>query len=183
MTKNSLAAVLLACCATFATSSARAAIVNGGFETGDLSGWTVSGDTGFVGVANGVGRNDSFGAFFGPDPSATLSQTVATTPGLTYAVRFWLALDDSARPNTFSWAWNGVTQASQIDALAHDFVETYRLITATTASSTLSFTFSNPQSFFRLDDVSLAVPEPGALGLVAAALMVAGFAAKRRRAA
>lgn len=181
MTRNTFAAVLLAFGAALATSSSHAALVNGDFESGNLSGWTLSGDTGFVGVADGIGRGGSAGAFFGPDPSATLSQTFATTPGLTYAIRFWLALDDSAQPNAFSWAWNGVTQATEMNAVAHDFVETYRLITATGASSSLSFTFANPQSFFRLDDVSLAVPEPAALGLVAAALLMAGIAGTRRR--
>src|SRR3954467_12399702 len=65
-------------------------VVNGSFETGDFTGWTQTGNTGFSGVecpgAPFAGPGDgNCDAFFGPVGSnATLSQTFATTIGQLY---------------------------------------------------------------------------------------------------
>ena len=62
-------------------------IVNGDFETGDFTGWTVtpaaSGSNIFV--DHGPGPDTTFGAFFGATgtSSDTISQTFATTSGAT----------------------------------------------------------------------------------------------------
>ena len=88
----------------------RANVSNGSFETGSFSGWTLTGDTSFSGVGEAIGRAGGFGAYFGPDGVATLSQVINTVPGTGYAVRFWLALDDSATPNSFAWSWGGATR-------------------------------------------------------------------------
>src|SRR5205823_7850927 len=87
-------------CTVLATPQVRANIItNPAFETGDLSGWTLSGtdsapdDNGiFYGVDALDAHSGNFGAFFGAVGGAqNLTQNFATMPGNSYVVSFWLA--------------------------------------------------------------------------------------------
>ena len=86
------AAALLLC----AVGSARATgnlVVNGGFETGNFDGWTLTGNTGYLGVASYAAHSGNYGAFFGAIGSPTYltqSQNLSTTAGDTYTLSFWL---------------------------------------------------------------------------------------------
>src|SRR5713226_6733032 len=84
------------------TNLARANLItNPGFETGDFSGWIQFGNVGFTGVDGGLPHSGSFAAFLGPVGSlGFLSQTLATTPGIRYDLRFFL-LSDGGLPNEF----------------------------------------------------------------------------------
>src|SRR5690349_12793039 len=89
-----VAAAGLACAGT-----ANAQVVNGGFETGDLTGWTQFGNVGSSGVAGGaVPHSGSFGGFFGPVGShGGITQNVAgVVAGKRYDVDFWLHADGRA---------------------------------------------------------------------------------------
>jgi hypothetical protein len=162
---------------------AHAGPANGGFETGDLSSWTQSGDTGSSGVDPFAAHSGSFGAFFGPEQAGRISQSFATLAGTLYKVDFWLELDDSATPSTFFWSWNGVKQGAGLtNSAGFDYTEFSGFVTASGASSTLEFTFQNPNSFWLLDDVSVvAVPEPETYALFAAGLLALAAVARRRR--
>ena len=66
---------------------------------------------------------------------------------------------------------------------AFDYTEFSAIVTATGASTALSLSFTNPQSFWLLDDVSVTavtapVPEPESVALMAAGLL---FLLGRRR--
>ena len=75
---------------TVALTVTSSAIVNGGFETGDASGWTASGPA--VSVVSGVGRSGSYAAQAGSSSptsgSSSLAQTFTATPGAT-TLSFW----------------------------------------------------------------------------------------------
>jgi hypothetical protein len=176
-------AVAVAAALLLAGAAAQAAdlVTNGGFEAGNLSGWMTTGPQDFVGADPFAAHSGNFGAFFGPDSAVTLTQSLSTTAGGSYDVSFWLSLQDSAQPNNFSWSWNGVTQTPSFNnTTGFDYKEFTALVTASGGSSTLSFSFTDPQSFWLLDDVSVsahvaAVPEPTTalmtgLGLISLAL-------------
>jgi hypothetical protein len=109
-------------------------IANCGFETGDFTGWTQSGNTGFTGVT-GFPYSGSYAAFMGPvgsdgyltqsfnsntfsfafrqDPAFWYLDSVVVTPFLscgpgceTYFVDFFLYSDGGA-PNDFTVLFNG----------------------------------------------------------------------------
>jgi hypothetical protein len=164
------------------TLPAHADVTNGGFETGDFTGWVQTGDTSFSGVDPLAARSGSFGAFFGPTSPGGISQSFATIASTTYRVDFSLSLPDSAQPNSFAWTWNGVSQAPSLsNAAAFGFTSFSGLVLATGASSTLAFNFTNPQSFWLLDSVSVAaVPELPVSALLGAGLLLLMKMAKRR---
>ena len=87
--------------ATFSAGAAQTNIVtNPGFETGDLTGWTLSGDTSFTRVDIDLFHHSgSFSAFLSTcdfdDPfcdgsTGSITQTLATTAGASYDIEFWL---------------------------------------------------------------------------------------------
>jgi hypothetical protein len=172
--------------ATFAAPLAYSSglVVNGDFESGSLSGWTQTGNTDSSGVDPSAVHNGAYGAFFGPEGAGGISQTFATVAGMSYKVDFWLALDDSAQPNLFSWTWSGASQVpNYTNTAAFGFTEFSSNLIATGASTALSFSFTNPQSFWLLDDVSVTsiaapIPEPENILLLAAGLVA--LIARRR---
>src|SRR2546422_4407815 len=86
-------------------------VTNGSFETGDFTGWTQTGNTGFSGVecpgAPFAGPGDgNCDAFFGPVGSnGTISQTFATVVGAFYTIVFDFRPDGGVT-SFFSAVWD-----------------------------------------------------------------------------
>jgi hypothetical protein len=164
---------------------ASAQVANGGFETGDFTGWVQTGDVSFSGVDPSAARSGSYGAFFGPTNTGGISQSFATVASQTYRIDFSLSLVDSAQPNSFSWTWNGATQTPSFsNAAAFGYTGFSSLVLATGASSTLAFNFRDPQAFWLLDNVAVtavaAVPEMPVNALLGAGLLLMAAAVKRK---
>ncbi len=182
MKSHALKAALLAC-ALAAPLAYAVGVNNGDFETGDFTGWIVTGGGAFTGVDALSAHTGSFGAYFGEDsPGSSIGQDIATTPGGIYHVSFWVQLDDSAVPSSFGWSWDSAAQGQLTNAPGF----AYTLISATVVASgsvtPLRFTFTNPNSFWLLDDVSVTpVPEPAMPVLFGGgALWLLGALARRR---
>ena len=148
-------------------------VANGGFETGNFSGWTQSGNSGHTGVNSASAESGKFGAYFGPVGSNGLSQTLATVVGKSYDLSYFLK-NDGGKSNLFSVSvGNTVLLSLKNFPSASDFTEFTSTFIATNASTPLKFAFrQGGPSYFRLDTVSVtatAIPTPallpGLLGL------------------
>jgi hypothetical protein len=140
-------------------------LTNGGFQSGDFTpGWALSGDTSFTFVVSDSGARTSGGSYAVLGSPATLSQTIATTVGKTYAVSFWLA-NDYPGANEFTALWNGVTEKIHlVNVNAFDWTQYQYTAMASGAGTAISFSFQNDSSIFKLTDIhAAAVPIPGAL--------------------
>ncbi len=167
-------------------------VVNGGFEippqgNGFVTDWTVSGNTSdptSFGVDSSDPHTGQFAAFFGPQANpAFLMQTLATVPGITYTLDFWLQNEDANSPNEFSVAFGSQVLLDQVGVPANGYQEYTFNVTVTEASTVLSFGFRNDFAFFDIDDISVvrAVPEPASLICMAiGAALVGGYGQRKR---
>ena len=167
------------------TSQAANLVQNGGFEIGDFTGWTQSGNTGYTSVQSSFPLSGTFSAFFGPIGSdGFISQALATTTGQSYTVSFWLANfipGTIEEPNGFHLYWGGSEIFSLLNAPNLGGYTQYSFVAqATSSSTTLSMGFRNDLDYFILDDVDVSpVPIPGALVLFGSGLVgLAGISRK-----
>ena len=170
-------------------------VANGGFETGDFTGWTTA--PAASGSLFGVDNNDpttnnsgdlphsgTYFAYFGGTTVGSydgISQDLATVPGTTYQVSFWLANDDGPE-NDFQAYWGGnlildVNNADPFGYTNYTFTET-----ATSASTQLMFLAYQVPGYFNLDDVSVSsIPEPSSFVLAGIVSIILGGVSLRRK--
>jgi hypothetical protein len=141
-------------------------VTNGGFETGNFNGWTLAGFGGgeaniITGTAGGSGvHSGTHGAQFGPGSIGTITQTLATTPGASYNLDFYVSnpIGGTGTEWLAKVGATGTALTTLIDV--HDAPRfNYRhftfTFTATSTSTDVQLGFAHPPDWFYLDDVSV----------------------------
>jgi hypothetical protein len=136
---------------------------NGGFESGNLNGWTQSGNTGRTSL-NGSStykHSGGYGLQAGPSGSlGYLSQTIPTQPGAAYLLSFWFD-SQGGTPNEFLVSWNGTNLFDQVNLGVTGWTNMQFIVAATGTNTVLQFGFRNDSSYFGLDDITVsAIPAP-----------------------
>ena len=163
---------------------------NGGFETGDLTDWTLAGapdlvfalaadDASVAGTEALPGQPDElfvrsglYGAYLGEwawngyPAVGSLSQTMTTAAHQPYLVSFWLTCvpnnQGMTTNNEFTVKWNNTTLYAQTNLDAFGWTGLQFVASTTSTSTTLEFDFNNDPGAFGLDDVTVEpVPAPG----------------------
>lgn len=157
-------------------------VVNCGFETGDFSGWTLSGNLQggpapnfYYGVDNTNPNSGSYSAYFAVQggggtaigtlgPFLALSQTLNLIPNEYYKVTFYF--DQDTPPSTgylnyIDFRFGGALRAYGLDVpqtsgyVPASFVVATGGNAAAAASTILQFDFQNDAGYFDFDDVSV----------------------------
>lgn len=153
-----LAITVAVCLALSNTVRAQELLSNNSFETGDFSGWTLSGNLGFSGIGGGP-HTGTYAAIFGPVGSpGYISQTVATTPGSIYDISWWL-FSDGFTPNEFQVSAGGSVLIDHSNLPASLYTKMTTSFTAEAASTEVKFGFRDDPGFFRFDDASVRLSE------------------------
>jgi subtilase family serine protease len=149
-------------------------VQNGGFETGDFSGWTTVIDPTYTVVIGGVQipsgptifpHTGDYMALLGTFGSLGLiSQSLTTAPGQAYLLTFWFNSPDGMTPDQLQVNWNGstVTNLTNIPVFpGNGWAEFQFVVSATGTGTVLQFAFLNDPSYFALDDISVQpIPPP-----------------------
>jgi hypothetical protein len=162
-------------------------VMNCGFETGTTADWTFTpapvGSDFYIG---GGAYSGNYAAWFGAVSyeNDSLSQNLATVPGATYDLQFYLAHDETDSANQFLASWNGATEYDlfNVASFGYGLVDIPGLM-ATGTSTPLTFAGYEVPAWFILDDVSVVqtaspVPEPSSIFLLTT---VVGLCAVRLR--
>lgn len=166
-------------------------VQNGGFETGDFTGWSASGDEDFFRVSDQGFPSPPEGRYAarltggdGFQEGAFLTQTISTNPGARYNVSFRLAANDFSgglATNEFEFGWGGTTLYTLTSEGGFPFDRVSFKATATTAKTDLAFVLQARDGFTFLDDVRVsAVPEPASWAMMILGFGAVGLAARRR---
>ena len=204
--------VVAACLAVAVTAPASAAelVANGGFEdaAGVFTAWShvnAGGLTTLIGTVNpSQAHTGDHGLLFLANEEApdTLSQTLSTVAGQSYAVSFWLAHRSQAGfpiNSGFQASFGGTALYTFLDTGDPGFINYANYsatIVATGATTVLAFTGFSDAGNYYLDDVSVlgqagggivetdhprGVPEPATWALMLLGFGGAGAALRKRR--
>ncbi len=156
-------------------------VVNGGFETGDFTGWTVNAASGTTTVG-AVTFPGQYAAFFGTFDAGwdSLEQSVTTTAGVEYTLRFYV-LNYGVGDDGIAISLNGneVYRAEPLFTPLEQWHQIEIGFLAQGAVTTFAISGGDNIASIGLDEVELyAVPAPGGVALGAMGMLLA---ARRRR--
>jgi hypothetical protein len=162
----------------FASAHATPLLINGGFETGDFSGWMLSGSTDSNVVDTGAQHGEEYSAYFGQaGMPASITQTLSTQVGHSYVVSFWLAnlggsMNNPSTVDSFEVRVGGNSLLALSDKTATEYMPMQVQFNATTDATDLAFFFRNDETYWLFDDVAISeqlaepegnVPEPATM--------------------
>ena len=172
-------------------------VANCGFETGDFTSWSLSGnDTPFEngnlygvegtdpldGISPNSGSNQAYIGDLVAN-STTLSQTLSTLAGDTYNISFYLAQDTAPAgnySNALTVSFDGNTLDSETGVPVEGYTQYSYQALASTNSTVFSLTLGNDLGEFLLDDVVVGIPEPSTWVLLLSGCALAAFVKRRR---
>ena len=145
---------------------------NGDFETGDFTGWTLSGDpstynlihldNGSSGITPQSGTDDAVlqrNPTRGPTTTGYLSQSLPTIPGYDYNLSIsWWVYNPSGDTNTFQASLSGTAIVTQTNQVANGWINLQGNIefgVAVPGSTVLQFAFTGRGHAIALDNIAL----------------------------
>jgi hypothetical protein len=185
--------IILAAAAALATAAPATAatnlVVNGSFETGDFTGWTV--DTGVIGlnvfadVLSEPPTDGLYHAGFGSSTPLGILQFVPTQAGATYRFSFDLANGATDVRTNFGALFEQNQLFLSETPATFGYTSFSFDVTVSSNSTSLIFAGANPNDFWLLDNVSVTylsgptTPPPGGGNVVPEpatwAMLIAGF--------
>ena len=156
-------------------------VENGGFETGDFTGWTLAGDGGNFNYVDNSGffvapHSGTYCALLGESGFlAHLSQTLPSVTGQKYLISIWLnnpIAGSSSNPNEFSVSWNGSKLYDKKNMAQVNWTNLQFTVKATGGSTILQIGGRDDNYYFGLDDVSVTPVFPPTISAQPASLTV-----------
>ena len=156
---------------TFVLLVGQPVVLNGGFETGDLTSWSSSGYNGVVAQpswANYI-HSGSYGMVLGTSGGlGYLYQTLQTISNRPYLISFWLRnpMGASGTQNEFRVQWGASILYDKTNLTSSAWTNVQLVALATAPTTLLTFGGRHDPDYFALDDVSamvLAMPAFGGL--------------------
>ncbi len=166
-------------------SAATELVVNGGFETGDFTGWTRSTTNNATGVNSNGPHAGTFDARLRTNNSGvrTLSQDIVTNAGYRYELSYWLRNTGNPQPVDSFEVVTGATTVSFGDRASFSYTRFTQQFIGQAGSTNVLFRYLHPaDGSFQLDSVSAqVVPEPASWALLLAGFALVGTAMRRRK--
>jgi hypothetical protein len=142
-------------------------VINGGFETGDFTGWNRQANE-FLGIEDGGGALVHSGLYSvhwaGTSPqNDSIDQEVSALTGVHYELSLWVRSANTSTTDHFDVVWGGQTLFSNTITSTTWMKLTFEVFGGPNATTNLYLGGYGGANGIYADDVAIAVPEPGSV--------------------